>query len=97
MIISPSQTKIRQSIETLARAFQVKDLGKLTKFLGINIDRKPDGIRINQEDKITTLCEDMGMLYCKGAFTPIADDNIIDANPSQLCTEEEATKYRSAT
>lgn len=96
MILSPTEDKIHQAIKFLTNAFQTKDLGKLTKFLGINIYTNSDGIRINQEDKINILCEDMGMHHCKGAFTPIADDNIIDINPSKSCCKKDANKYRSA-
>lgn len=61
MIISPSESDINNIIALLAKAFQVKDLGNMTKFLGINIQRNSDGIHINQEDKINALCDDMGM------------------------------------
>ncbi|KAI1000665.1 hypothetical protein K3495_g7532 [Podosphaera aphanis] len=68
----------------------------MTNFLGITIDRKSDEIRISQRNKIEALCEDMDLLYCEGANTPIADDNLIDSNPQQLSTSLEAEKYRSA-
>lgn len=96
MIISSSVSQIDHTINLLGNAFQIKNLGQMTRFLGINIDRKLDGIRINQKDKIETLCDDMGMLYCKGAPTPIADDNIIDSDTSEICNETDAIKYRSA-
>lgn len=95
MIISPSESDINNIIALLAKAFQVKDLGNMTKFLGINIQRNSDGIHINQEDKINALCDDMGMQYCKSVYTPIADDNLIDSDISQPCTESDAIKYRS--
>lgn len=80
----------------LAKAFQIKDLGKISKSIGINIERKSDGIRIHQQDKIESLCKDIEMLYYNGANTPIADDNLIERDIENLCTEQDATKYRSA-
>ncbi|KAI1001787.1 hypothetical protein K3495_g6415 [Podosphaera aphanis] len=38
----------------------------------------------------------MNMLHCNGANTPIADDNLIERDTENLCTEKDATKYRSA-
>lgn len=78
MIISQSETEITNTVNALAEAFNIKDLGDMIKFIGINIERKLNGIYINQTDKIETLCDDMGMNYCKGAYTPIADDSLID-------------------
>ncbi|POS86658.1 hypothetical protein EPUL_002287 [Erysiphe pulchra] len=77
-------------------AFQVKDLGDMTKFLGIDIQRKPDGIWIHQQDKIQSLCEDMIITHCKGANAPVADDNLIDCDIDTPCLKNEATVYQSA-
>lgn len=96
MILSPTKSQVDNANMSLAAGFQLKDLGDMTKFLGISIDRKPDGIRIYQADKIIALCDDMGMLPCKGAYTPIADDNMIDSVSSPSCVESDTIKYRSA-
>jgi len=54
-----------------------------------------DGIRINQQDKINSLCVDLGMIHCKGAYKPIADDNLIDRDTENICSQSDATVYRS--
>lgn len=96
MIISSSRTQIENLIKAMAEAFQLKDLGDMTRFLGINIENESDGIRINQQDKIEALCEDMNLIHCKGASTPISDDNLIDRNTENLCSTDEAVRFRSA-
>ncbi|KAI0992868.1 hypothetical protein K3495_g15316, partial [Podosphaera aphanis] len=96
MIISASRSNIDKTINLLAKAFQLKDLGNMTKFLGINIEKDSDGIRINQQDKIDALCQDMGMVHCKGASTPISDDNLLDRDTDDLCPTSDAVTYRSA-
>lgn len=96
MIIAGSSSQTHQTATALGDAFQVKDLGNMTKFLGINIDQRPDGIRINQQDKIESLCEDMNMTDCKGANIPVADDNLLDCNTENSCSKNDATVYRSA-
>lgn len=96
MIISPSKHEIHKTITTLAKVFQLKDLGNMTKFIGINIEKQTDGIRINQEDKIDSLYQDMGMSHCKGTNTPISDDNMIDCEVENSCSIDNAKLYRSA-
>ncbi|KAI1003697.1 hypothetical protein K3495_g4512 [Podosphaera aphanis] len=61
-----------------------------------NIAQNSDGIRIGQQDIIETLCEDMNMVNCKGANTPVADDNLIDFNTDNSCSKDDAALYRSA-
>ena len=96
MIISKSHKSIINCVTSLANAFQIKDLGEMTKFLGINIEQMPDGIRINQQDKINSLCDDLGMTHCRSANTPIADDNLIDRDTEIMCSHSDAAIYRSA-
>lgn len=68
----------------------------MTKLLGINIDRKSDSTRINQQDNIEDLCDDMGITYCRVASTPISDDTIIDCYALDLCSKHDTSTYRSA-
>lgn len=94
MILSVCIKQINHAVSALAEAFRLKDLGNMTKFIGINIIDNSDGIRINQEVKIDTLSNEMGMVHCKGANTPISDDNLIDRNTEILCTK--SSLHRSA-
>lgn len=96
IIISSSKTKIDEIVSILSSAFRVKDLGQVSKFLGINITQSSKGIRINQQDKIESLCESMNLLDCNVTNTPIADDNLMDRDMENLCAENDAIKYRSA-
>lgn len=95
MILAKTNEQINEAINMLSQAFQIKNLGEMTKFLGINIRQTSDGIRIDQMDKIEALCNDMGMDMCRGASTPVADDNLIDCDTDLPCTNDEANKYRS--
>ncbi|KAI1000833.1 hypothetical protein K3495_g7358 [Podosphaera aphanis] len=68
----------------------------MTKFLGINIEKDSDGLRINQRDKIDALCQDIGMAPCEGASTPISDDNLLDRDTNDFCSTSDAVTCRSA-
>ena len=63
----------------LAKEFEMKDLGPLRYFLGIEVARSNKGIFISQRKYILDLLEETGMLGCKPADSPI------EAN-HQLCS-----------
>lgn len=55
----------------LAREFEVKDLGLLKYFLGMEIARCKDGISMSQRKYTLDLLKETGMLGCKPADTPM--------------------------
>jgi transposase InsO family protein len=57
--------------QNLSKEFEVKDLGQLKYFLGIEIARSPRGIVLSQRKYVLDLLSDTGMLGCRPASTPI--------------------------
>lgn len=55
----------------LAEEFEVKDLGALKYFLGIEFARSKKGIFINQRKYVLDLLKETGLLGCKAAETPV--------------------------
>ena len=56
MIISGNDTVGISELKThLMRTFKMKDLGSLTYFLGLQVSRSKDGIRINQTKYVDDL------------------------------------------
>jgi hypothetical protein len=66
--------------QKLNKEFEVKDLGQLRYFLGIEIARSPKGIVLLQRKYVLDLLNDMGMLGCRVASTPIEQNH-------QLCAQ----------
>lgn len=95
MILSPSSKQINDAITALAHAFRLKDLDSMTKFLGINIDLRIDGITKNQKDKNKAICESLGINNFRGATTPISDDSLLDRDTKNLCSTSDTVQHRS--
>ncbi|KAL5565423.1 hypothetical protein UlMin_028587 [Ulmus minor] len=55
----------------LAKEFELKDLGNLKYFLGIEIARSKKGIVVSQRKYVLDLLKETGMLGCKPANTPM--------------------------
>jgi Reverse transcriptase (RNA-dependent DNA polymerase) len=55
----------------LKENFNIKDLGFLKYFLGIEIARSPKGLFISQRKYIFDLLKETGKLGCKPVTTPI--------------------------
>jgi hypothetical protein len=57
--------------ESLATEFEVKDLGPMRYFLGMEVARSRRGISVSQRKYILDLLTETGMLGCKPSDTPV--------------------------
>jgi len=71
-------TEIDRVKKALNKEFQVKDLGQMKYFLGMEVARSKKGISISQKKYILDLLEETGMLGCRPSDTPIRADKISD-------------------
>ncbi|XP_058767437.1 uncharacterized mitochondrial protein AtMg00810-like [Vicia villosa] len=76
IIVSGDDKKEQQVLnECLAREFEIKTLGRLKYFLGIEVAHSKKGIFISQQKYITDLLKETGKTACRPASTPV-DPNI---------------------
>jgi hypothetical protein len=61
----------RSNVLRIRKELEVKDLGQLRYFLGIEIARSPKGIVLSQRKYVLDLLSETGMLGCRPASTPI--------------------------
>lgn len=71
VITGDDSDEIQRLKKSLFTEFEMKDLGNLKYFLGIEVLRSQKGIFISQRKYILDLLAETGMLDCKPAETPI--------------------------
>ncbi|GKD13118.1 putative RNA-directed DNA polymerase [Tanacetum coccineum] len=71
VITRNDEEEIKRLKEGLFIEFEMKDLGNLKYFLGIEVLRSPKGIFICQKKYILDLLAEIGMINCKPADTPM--------------------------
>ncbi|CAL8168114.1 unnamed protein product [Prunus armeniaca] len=89
IITGNDKQEISQLQDYLATEFEMKDLGGLKYFLGIEVARSQQGIFLSQRKYVLDLLTDTGMLDCKPADTPILQNHHLGEYPDQVPTNKE--------
>jgi hypothetical protein len=72
IILTASSTELlRHTIFALQREFTMNDLGPLHHFLGITIERHPDGLFLNQRTYTLDIVKRAVMADCNPCTTPV--------------------------
>uniref|UniRef100_A0A2N9EKA7 Reverse transcriptase Ty1/copia-type domain-containing protein n=1 Tax=Fagus sylvatica TaxID=28930 RepID=A0A2N9EKA7_FAGSY len=88
-----STTAVTSLITQLAATFELKDLGPLRYFLGLQIDYGPDCLFVHQRKYITDLLSKFNMPTCKATSTPFSISHKLQ--PSSEAILSYPTQYRS--
>ncbi|KAM9916721.1 hypothetical protein OXX59_009799, partial [Metschnikowia pulcherrima] len=94
LIVGANQKQIDKVKKDLSNRFEMKDLGPVKKFLGINVLHGKDFRVLHLSDYIDSILRDYGMLNCNGVNIPIPPKDL-DANSeddNEPCDQKE---YRS--
>jgi histone deacetylase 1/2 len=89
-IIVASLTK-----DALAQEFALKDLDELHYFLGIEVNKVPDGIILSQDKYAYDLLKKVNMSDCKPVSSPLATSKKLSAFEGTPLGPNDSTKYRS--
>jgi hypothetical protein len=72
----------------LAHEFEVKDLGHLRYFLGVEVSRGPKGMFLTQRKYVLDLLKETGMNGSKPAATPIEQNHRLSSDAGNLVNRE---------
>lgn len=73
----------------LANEFEMKNLGGLKYFLGIEVARSKEGIFLSQRKYVLDLLAEVGMLDCKPVDNPIVQNHKLGVFPDQVPTNKD--------
>ena len=71
IITGDNETEVQQTKTNLSVRFQMKDLGELKHFLGLEVDRTKNVLFLCQHKYAQDLLKKYGMIECKLISTPI--------------------------
>jgi Reverse transcriptase (RNA-dependent DNA polymerase) len=87
MIITGNDIEgIKELEEKLFKEFEMKNLGGLKYFLGIEVTRDREGIYLSQRKYILDLLSETGMLDCKPVDTPMTPNEKLEAYSDHVQT-----------
>ena len=87
MIVIGDDTKEIERLQGyLSSEFEMKDLGGLKYFLGIEVARSREGIYLSQRKHVLGLLSETGMLACKPTDTPIVQNHHLAIYQYQVLT-----------
>ena len=75
IITGDDEAEIAELRKNLFHEFEMKDLGLLKYFLGIEVLRSKKGIFINQKKYVLDLLAEVGMIDCKPVDTPMVQNH----------------------
>ncbi|KAH9679451.1 retrovirus-related pol polyprotein from transposon RE1 [Citrus sinensis] len=97
LITGPNSDELEKFISDFSKVFALKDLGRLSYFLGIEVSYAKNNIYLSQRKYVRDLLSKADMLHCKGCDTPMVTGTKLqkEAKGSLGQHVEDATSYRS--
>jgi hypothetical protein len=89
IVIGNDEEGISELQRYLASEFEMKDLGELKYFLGIEVYRSKLGIFLSQRKYVLDLLAKTGMLDCKPVDISIVQNHCLAKYPNQVPTNRE--------
>lgn len=89
IIFSRYQKTINRVGQLIQDRFEARDLGEITHFLGVNIERDAEGgVKMNQGTYIRELLERYGLQECRPAYVPLEPGNPMSSKDSPKTDDE---------
>jgi len=96
LVVGTSAEVIKGVSRDLQQYFDIKDLGNVSHYLGIQIQRRADGsFLLNQKGKIIRMLEEYGLLESKPVATPM-ETGFLNSETEDSTRLPDNSKYRQA-
>ena len=95
IVASSSQEAVTKLLEDLKQEFDLKDLGDLHYFLGIEVKKISNGILLCQEKYASDIIKRVGMHNCKPVSTPLSTSEKLSIEEGEKLGQEDSTRFRS--
>ncbi|RVX02121.1 Retrovirus-related Pol polyprotein from transposon RE1 [Vitis vinifera] len=92
ILVGDYEEEIRTIKSFLAAEFEIKDLGNLKYFLGMEIAKSRKGISVSQRKYVLDLLKETGMLGCKPVDTPM--DPTTKLGAKENCAPVDKGRYQ---
>ena len=92
IVAGDSDVEVENVKGLLKQKFEMKDLGELRYFLGIEVIRTPEGIWLSQRQYALDMLSKYGMAGCKPISVPLDQNGKLSAHAGDVL--EDATMYR---
>nr|KAJ0190081.1 hypothetical protein LSAT_V11C800430260 [Lactuca sativa] len=79
---SPNETLSKEFAEIMSQRFEMSMMGKMTFFLGLEVQQQKTGISICQSKYISDLLVKYSLSDCKPASTPVSKTDMLHADPT---------------
>lgn len=90
IIVTGNDEKEKEALKRcLTKKFEIKELGRLKYFLGIEVAHSSEGIFISQQKYVTDLLRETGKLASKPASTPIDPNHKLGEAKEDLVVDKE--------
>lgn len=84
VVTGNNDREIAQLKKFLATEFEIKDLGELKYFLGVEVARSKDGFFVSQRKYVLDLLRDTGKTGCRPADTPYDPNTKLSSDEGEL-------------
>jgi len=90
MIVTGNDPEEKEALQNhLAQEFEMKSLGHLKHFIGIEVSRLKEGIFLSQRKYALDLLKETNMTACSLLSTPIEENLKLSLHPQQIHTNKE--------
>ena len=81
---SNSSNALQSFFTQMSAVYKIKDLGEPTRLVGLNIQKLPNGLALDQNQFVKDIARDFKQLKCKPVSTPIALGEVPEGASPQL-------------